>query len=552
MRIDRPRPAPSRAALRVVVALVGALSLLALPGLEREAAAFCGFYVTGATSNLYANATMVVLMRDGTRTVLSMQNNYQGPPSDFALVIPVPVVLTQDQVKTLPHDVFQHIDALGAPRLVEYWEQDPCVSPFPREVPATAAAGNGAAVDAGAALVVIDAQFTVGEYNVVILSASDSSALAAWLTQNQYNIPAGAAAALQPYVAQGTKFFVAKVDPTKVTFQNGQAALSPIRFYYDSADFSLPIRLGLLNSAGQQDLIVNILSPNQRYEVANYNNVTIPTNIRVQNAVRDDFPSFYEALFEKATAAQSRTVVTEYSWDSMSCDPCPTPPLTPSDLATFGADVTQNLQPDAGYAYGSLNYTLTRLHYRYSPGDLGDDLVFQPAAGMVGGRGIPDAMGNLDETVTTYDGGAAYAGNTFQGRYVILHPWSGSLACESSVQRGIWGGPPFGYDGGATQQGLTNTALAGKPPSAGDLSSLVAENVPSIGVTAKQPLNPLDPTPSGGSAGGGSVGGGSGGCAATAGAAPDGWTAVFAISGCLGIALFRRPRRRRDGSSHGS
>jgi hypothetical protein len=35
----------------------------------------------------------VVLMRDGTRTVLSMQNNYQGPPQDFAMVVPVPVVL---------------------------------------------------------------------------------------------------------------------------------------------------------------------------------------------------------------------------------------------------------------------------------------------------------------------------------------------------------------------------------------------------------------------------------------------------------------------------
>jgi hypothetical protein len=60
--------------------------------------AFCGFYVAGADQKLVNNATMVVLMRDGTRTVLSMQNNYQGPPENFAMVVPVPVVLHSKKV----------------------------------------------------------------------------------------------------------------------------------------------------------------------------------------------------------------------------------------------------------------------------------------------------------------------------------------------------------------------------------------------------------------------------------------------------------------------
>src|SRR4026209_2045833 len=88
--------------------------------------AFCGFYVSGADAKLFNNATQVVLMRDGTRTVLSMQNDYEGPPEGFALVVPVPVVLQKENVKTLPRDVFDRIDRLSAPRLVEYWEQDPC------------------------------------------------------------------------------------------------------------------------------------------------------------------------------------------------------------------------------------------------------------------------------------------------------------------------------------------------------------------------------------------------------------------------------------------
>src|SRR6478609_1845326 len=94
--------------------------------------AFCGFYVAGGGAELFNNATQVVLMRDGTKTVLSMQNNYQGPPEDFAMVIPVPVVLKKEQVKTLPKEVFGRIDTLSAPRLVEYWEQDPCYVEPPR------------------------------------------------------------------------------------------------------------------------------------------------------------------------------------------------------------------------------------------------------------------------------------------------------------------------------------------------------------------------------------------------------------------------------------
>ena len=89
--------------MRRSIAMVAALGVLGAPAAAR---AFCGFYVSGAGADLFNNATQVVLMREGTRTVLSMQNNYQGPPSDFAMVVPVPVVLEKENVKTLPHEIF--------------------------------------------------------------------------------------------------------------------------------------------------------------------------------------------------------------------------------------------------------------------------------------------------------------------------------------------------------------------------------------------------------------------------------------------------------------
>ncbi len=405
-----------------------------------SADAFCGFYVSGADAKLFNNATIVVLMREGTRTVLSMQNNYQGPPEDFAMVVPVPVVLNESNVKTLPNDVFARVDKLAAPRLVEYWEQDPCNPRYPERryvLEGVAVLSVDPEDDSAVAEkhgVKIESRFSVGEYNVLILSAKDSLGLDMFLRSQRYKIPAGAEPYLRPYVTQGSKFFVAKVDAKKVKFENGQAMLSPLRFHYDSETFSLPVRLGLINSAGTQDLIVHVLA-RTRYEVANYENFAIPTNIRVNETVKSAFGTFYASLFDKVLAKHPRAVITEYAWSSGSCDPCPEPPLNVSDLATLGVDAIPGYEGAKEAPPEIANsFVLTRLHARYDSNALGEDLVFRAAPGIMGGNGIPDPEGKMTR-------GAQPAGfNMFQGRYVMLHPWEGEVKCEKP-QRGIWGGP---------------------------------------------------------------------------------------------------------------
>ena len=91
-----------------------------------SAAAFCGFYVAKADSNLYNQASQVVIARDGKRTVLTMANDYQGEVDDFAMVVPVPVILKEEQVKVGEPEIIERLDAFSAPRLVEYFDEDPC------------------------------------------------------------------------------------------------------------------------------------------------------------------------------------------------------------------------------------------------------------------------------------------------------------------------------------------------------------------------------------------------------------------------------------------
>jgi len=152
---------------------------------------------------------------------------------------------------------------------------------------------------------------------------------------------------LRPYVASGSKFVVIKINGAHLKKADGSVTpvLSPLRFEYESDDLRLPVRLGLINSSGTQDLIVNILSRGgPRYEVANYPNVMIPTNLDVREEFGFSFDANYAAFFDRTLAKHPHAFVTEYVSASTFLDS--------RDLATLGADVLPGKTP----------FTLTRLH----------------------------------------------------------------------------------------------------------------------------------------------------------------------------------------------
>jgi hypothetical protein len=519
LRVPWATPSP----IRKVVMLRLVLSLV-LVG-STSASAFCGFYVSGGGASLFNDATQVVLMREGTRTVLSMQNDYQGPLEDFAMVVPVPVILTKETVRTLKKTVFTKLDTLSAPRLVEYWEQDPCPKPvrdgigYGYGMGALSAKGSGTggfAFGSGGLGVRVEAQFDVGEYEVVILSAEDALGLETWLGQNKYRIPEGAAPLFRPYIQKGMKFFVAKVNAKKVTFEKGRATLSPLRFHYDAESFELPIRLGLINAKATQDLIVHVLARGQRYEVANAPNVTIPTNIDLVPSAKSEFGPFYASLFDKTQAKEKGAVVTEYSWDAMSCDPCPTPPLTESELTELGLDVidgpsayvepeleVKNLDKLSADQRSRLEgllanakrqlramterrgrgsgFVVTRLHARYTKESLGEDLVFRVAPPIGGGREFMKGPEGLER------GAMPAPSNAFQARYAVRYPWAGKVACKNPMW-GMWGGPPGkgdenGATGGKTTGSATNSAFARRDAK---LDRLVESPVPELELSGRK------------------------------------------------------------------
>ena len=382
-----------------------------------EAYGFCGFYVAKGGAELFNNASQVVLVRNEDKTVISMMNDYEGSFKEFALVVPVPSVLKKEQVNVGNKKLFERIDSFTAPRLVEYFDEDPCRPPMvysrgmvkSKSVMEDMDASPRSSKSLG---VTVEEKFTVGEYDIVVLSAKESRGLETWLRQNKYTIPKGAHKALAPYIKQKLKFFVAKVNLKKQA-KTGLTYLRPLQFAFNSEKFMLPIRLGMINAKGPQELFVYVLSKNGRVETTNYMTVKIPTNIDIPPYIKKEFSGFYKAMFETQVEKEKmKTVFMEYFWDMGWCDPCAAEPLTKEELKGLGvfwldqglSDPSRpnSFRPRGG---GAQPVKVTRLHLRYTDKTFPEDLMFHE----------------------TKDN------RNFQGRYVLRHPWKGSPGkCEAA------------------------------------------------------------------------------------------------------------------------
>ena len=379
--------------------------LLGLPALS-----FCGFYVAQAGASLFNESSEVILVRNGNHTTVTMANDFKGEVKDFAMVVPVPEVLDREDIRIVEREVFVKFDGYSGPRLVEYYDKNPCepIILYEREEMAMSAEPLDGFYDDG---VTIEAEYQVGEYNILILSATESQGLKSWLTRNEYQIPEGAEEVLEPYIKSDLKFFVVKVNLEEMD-KTGYDYLRPLQIEYDSEEFMLPIRLGMANANGDQDLIIYALSQEGRIECTNYQTVEVPSNFNIPLFVRDTFDQFYVSLFNKAYQENSKAVFVEYSWDLdsenyLKCDPCSGQPPAYEDLLQAGVNWLEPVDQDGfrGNNYdGKLHFT--RLHVRYNRENFPQDLLFQETP-------------NKD---------------LFQARYVMNHPVESSeLDCMEGI-----------------------------------------------------------------------------------------------------------------------
>lgn len=394
-----------------------ALGLTSFAFSAQAASAFCGFYVAKADTDLFNDASKVVLVRDDERTVITMASDYRGEASEFAMVVPVVDIPEREQINVANPALVDHLDEYTAPRLVEYYDENPCdMRRYRMESVAMSAppepvmdAVMEEAEDLG---VTIEAEYEVGEYDILILSAEESDGLITWLNQEGYRIPDGAEDVVGAYLRRGMKFFVAKVNLER---HDGSAMLRPIQVAYEDEDFMLPIRLGTVNADGKQELFVFAITREGRVETTNYKTVKLPSDMDVPIFVKDEFGEFYKAMFAHQTENENgKAVFMEYAWDMSWCDPCAANPLTRSELRELGVmwldeggqgDIQPMPRPGIRPGPQPVDAFVTRLHVRYDGTTFPEDLSFQ----VTGDR------------------------ENYQGRYVLRHPWRGDYGqCEEA------------------------------------------------------------------------------------------------------------------------
>jgi hypothetical protein len=387
-----------------------------------NAHSFCGFYVARGDAKLFNKASKVVLVRDENRTVLTMSADFKGDPKEFAMVVPVPTVLKRGQIHVGEQAAVDHLDAYTAPRLVEYFDPDPCQvavqdGGFLGKLRAAAPMAAREEARAAKALGVrIEARYSVGEYDILILSAKESTGLQTWLVQNGYSVPPKASRVLQSYLRQGMKFFVAKVN-LKEQSKLGFTSLRPLQMAYESPKFMLPLRLGMVNADGAQDLFIFALTKNGRVETTNYRTVRLPSDAEVPEFVKDEFGGFYRSMFTRSVRKEGGTAVfLEYAWDMAWCDPCAADPMSREELRGLGVfwlgAPAGEPGPGGGRGWapppggGAQTVFVSRLHVRYDAAHFPEDLALQETG---------------DRT-------------NFQGRFIIRHPWKGDRNCPGAAE----------------------------------------------------------------------------------------------------------------------
>ena len=294
------------------------------------------FLVVGTdTAQSAGPEVRVVMLHDGSRSVVAVAPTVRGPAKPLAVIVP----LQKTAIETLaaaPITIFERTDKLAAPRVDELWELDPCEL-HPNQQSAPPGASAAAAPSTSASVAPGASPSKVGGYDVTILDAADSTNAGKWLVDHGYKVPEGAADALAAATRGGAVLAVARIEGAQLAFEGGVARLPPLSFVMEGPPV-LPLRLAGLGGDGARDVVIDVLS-RSRLEATNLLNVAVPTNLDAREEARSDLEGLHRAVvsytFEKTPGA----AMTEYAWLASSCDGCGAGGgVSADDLLALGID----------------------------------------------------------------------------------------------------------------------------------------------------------------------------------------------------------------------
>ena len=325
----------------------------------------------------YNPASAVVLVREGRRTVMTVEAAYEGPAVELSLVVPIPGTIGRENVRTVSGTAFRRLDQRTAPRVRHVFK--PCTRPSSLRVASAEGFGAGASAGGGGRTeaervqdefgVDIQDEWPVDEYDVTLLGAEQSTGLLAFLRERGLELPDAAATMLRGYIESGHRFVLFTADPSRAQRLGESMMLSPIQLEYESDELRVPVRLGTLNSPGEQELLLYVISTEGRFDVANRPSVLAPTDLRMRPDARGTFAELYTSITDEVFRQTPGAAITEYVHQVGTH-------VRQSEIAPFRGPSTLG-EPDrrrmgAGRT-DAPRWTVSRIRHRYGT-NLSDDL----------------------------------------------------------------------------------------------------------------------------------------------------------------------------------
>lgn len=581
-------------------ALLASALVLTGPGVR----AFPGFVVAKDSAPRVVRSTSVVLVRHAGYTVVTVMAEVEGALAPFALVLPVPADVTTARLRTVRRGVLARVEAVSAPRLHAFYEQDPCdvgnveqaweehVKPGGRGflTPEGVPPAERRYAVSNAISKPVDPSFkdaATSEFKYELLPFDGPGGLAKALGERGYRVEAAVLTALE-VASPKSKMLLAEVVPSHVELASGdRIQLGGVRYWTREPSLALPEGLGAAPGAGREDLFVYVLDRKARFAAEGLPSIDLPTNVFVEPRAADRLAGVYVALFDAARAKAPGGVAVEYAWPTSGCgEPCPDAPLGVDELMTLGGDVLEantttaaERTPDAGE-----EPVLERERFESHLEELGP--AERPAARrehaaerreiarrkalaarhtyvltrlhqrhdaaapgrtltLVAGGPLAGGTGVPRGVGAELRGGAAPAGeNALQTRFVSLYRWERGVAC-SEPKRGVWG-KRWASEARVSRAVPLALDIGAAQPERELLVQALTRDVPALGLRARPAPLPTPATSAAAPASGKPAAIGHRGCALTRVSPHGGGTPRLAgFVAAFAAVVMRRAARRR-------
>jgi hypothetical protein len=234
---------------RPIAVLVALAAIGAAPA--RVARACGGGLVSVAVGETSADAQRIFFSAHPDHTDVITEIGVPSTSADYGVLLPVPAQPTLDP-QPVPSLEIDTLNAVTAPRvyLSSGGDGGGCGCPL--------AAGGASKNGGGSGEVTVTAPVNIGPVTAVVLTGDTGDAVAAWLSQNGFAIPAAQQPLVDAYAGAGRFFIAIRRNDSAAT---GAASSVGVHFTLPGAARTLPLRFAQLGAAGQVTFTVFVAAP---------------------------------------------------------------------------------------------------------------------------------------------------------------------------------------------------------------------------------------------------------------------------------------------------